>query len=329
MIRVGVVGAAGRMGATVCAAVDAAPDLELVAAVDPAGAGGVLPAAGPASPGSSGVAGSAGMAGSSGRPALTIAADVSALTDAGTEVVVDFTARDAVRANLPAYAGAGLHAVIGTTGLGDEDLAEARRLYPADGRLGCVVAANFAIGAVLLIHFAELAAPWFETAEIIELHHDAKADAPSGTAVATAERMAAASADWAPDPTRTETIPGARGAVGAAGIPIHSVRLRGLVAHEEVILGTAGQTLTLRHDSMDRISFMPGVLLAVRAVGGGALAGGGAGAGTGTGGGAGAGTGTGGGAGAGTGTGGGAGAGTGTGAGRPGVTVGLDPLLGL
>jgi 4-hydroxy-tetrahydrodipicolinate reductase len=129
------------------------------------------------------------------------------------------------------------------------------------------VAPNFAIGAVLMMRFAELAAPYFETAEVIELHHDEKLDAPSGTAMLTLERMAAASSDWAPDPTTKTVVEGARGGAGPAGIRVHSVRLRGLVAHQEVLLGTTGQSLSIRHDSYDRTSFMPGVLLAVRAVG--------------------------------------------------------------
>lgn len=248
-VRVGVVGAAGRMGAAVCAALDAAPDLELVAAVDPASAGAALPSPAP------GV-----------RGELVVAAGVDALADAGAEVAVDFTVAGATRAQLPVYAAAGIHAVVGTTGLGDDDLSAAAGAYPRGGTLGCVIAANFAIGAVLMMRFAELAAPWFETAEIVELHHDAKPDAPSGTALATARRMAGASGKWAPDPTRTETVPGARGATGPGGIRLHAVRLRGLVAHQEVLLGTEGQTLTLRHDSTDRSSFMPGVLLAVRQV---------------------------------------------------------------
>ncbi len=247
-LRVGVVGAAGRMGATVCAALDAAVDLELVAAVDPAAAGSALPPAGGR------------------RGELVVAAEPEALAGAGAEVVVDFTVAAAVRANLAAYAVAGIHAVVGTTGLDGDDLAVAARLYPPGGPLGCVVAANFAVGAVLMMRFAELAAPWFDTAEIVELHHDGKADAPLGTAIATARRMAGASGKWAPDPTRTETIPGARGAPGPAGIRLHSVRLRGLVAHQEVLLGAEGQTLSLRHDSLERSSFMPGVLLAVRQV---------------------------------------------------------------
>ncbi len=123
---------------------------------------------------------------------------------------------------------------------------------------------NFAISAVLMMRFAELAAPYFDTAEIIELHHDEKIDAPSGTAIATAERMAAASSEWAPDPTTKIVLEGARGGVGAGGIPIHSVRLRGLVAHQEVLLGTTGQSLTIRQDSYDRTSYMPGVLLAIK-----------------------------------------------------------------
>ena len=130
----------------------------------------------------------------------------------------------------------------------------------------CVVVPNFAIGAVLMMRFAELAAPYFDTAEVIELHHNAKIDAPSGTARLTVERMAAASSTWAPDPTEHEMLTGVRGAEGPAGIRVHSVRMGGMVAHHEVILGTEGQTLTIRHDSTDRASFMPGVLAAVKAV---------------------------------------------------------------
>lgn len=245
MIRVGVVGAAGRMGSTVCAALEAAPDLDLVAAVDPAGA-------------------SPSRRGAGAGP--EIAGELDALVDARTEVVVDFTVAAAARANLPRYASWGLHAVVGTTGLDGSDLDDLAELYPPAGPGGCVVAANFAVGAVLMMRFAELAAPYFDSAEIVELHHDAKADAPSGTALATADRLAAASGRWTPDPTRAEKLPGARGAAGPAGIRIHSVRLRGLVAHQEVLLGATGQSLTLRHDSYDRSSFMPGVLLAVRSV---------------------------------------------------------------
>jgi 4-hydroxy-tetrahydrodipicolinate reductase len=244
------------MGATVCAAVTADDELELVAAVDPHAVGSTI-------------------------EGLTIAAEPRAFADAGAMVVVDFTVASAARTTVPWLAMHGIHAVVGTTGLTDDDLATFRSEFAGDGP-NCVVAANFAISAVLMMRFAELAAPFFETAEIIELHHDTKTDAPSGTALATADRMAAASSQWAPDPTKTEVIPGARGGTGPAGIHLHSVRMRGMVAHQEVILGAAGQTLVLRQDSYDRASFMPGVLLACKRV-----------------------------------------------ADRPGLTVGLDAILGL
>jgi 4-hydroxy-tetrahydrodipicolinate reductase len=231
------------MGATVGAAVSAAADLELVAAVDPAGAGGQA------------------------APGVSISPDLEALAVAKAEVAVDFSVPGAAVASAEWCSAHGIHSVIGTTGIDGEALERLRAAFPAAAGLGCVVAPNFAIGAVLMMRFAELAAPWFETGEIIELHHDAKVDAPSGTAALTAQRMAAASADWTDDPTRLETITGARGGVGPAGIHVHSVRLRGLVAHQEVLLGTTGQSLTIRHDSYDRQSFMPGVLLAVREVG--------------------------------------------------------------
>ena len=237
-IRVGVVGAAGRMGATVCRAVAADPDLELVCAVDPHAAGTTV-------------------------EGIQLAAALDALVEHRAEVVVDFTVASAARETLPWLAEHGLHAVVGTTGLGSADLDALRAQFI---RSNCIVAANFAIGAVLMMRFAELAAPYFDTAEIIELHHDAKPDAPSGTAVATADRMSAASADWAPDPTTHEVVPAARGGLGPGGIRLHSVRMRGMVAHQEVLLGAAGQTLTIRHDSYDRSSFMPGVLLACKAV---------------------------------------------------------------
>ena len=256
VIRVGVVGAAGRMGAEVCRAVAADPGTELVAAVDPATAGTRV-----------------------GDTDVVVSGDLDALSEALVDVAVDFTVPTAIRATLPRLAAAGIHAVVGTTGLGEDDYAAARLAFT---RSNAVIAPNFAIGAVLMMRFAELAAPWFETSEIIELHHDRKVDAPSGTAIATARRMAAASSDWAPDPTEQVTLVHARGAEGPAGIRIHSVRLRGLVAHQEVLFGTTGETLSIRHDSIDRTSFMPGVLLAVKAVGD-----------------------------------------------RPGVTVGLDALLGL
>jgi 4-hydroxy-tetrahydrodipicolinate reductase len=230
------------MGATVSAAVSAAADLELVAAVDPAGAGGQA------------------------APGVTISPDLEALAGAQAEVAIDFTVPGAAVASAEWCSDRGIHSVIGTTGIDDNAIEKLRQAFPAGAGVGCVVAPNFAIGAVLMMRFAELAAPWFDTAEIIELHHDAKVDAPSGTAMLTAQRMAGASADWGPDPTRVEVLPGARGGPGPAGIRIHSVRLRGLVAHQEVLLGGAGQSLSIRHDSYDRQSFMPGVLLAVREV---------------------------------------------------------------
>lgn len=226
------------MGATVCDAVAADPQLELVAAVDP---------------------------GHVGEPTngVTISGDLKALADAGCSVVVDFTVAAAARTTLPWLALHGMHAVVGTTGFSDADLVEFRGAFTSTN---CLIAANFAIGAVLMMKFAEQAAPYFETAEIIELHHNAKADAPSGTAVATAQRMAAASDQWAPDPTAHEVYVGARGGEGPAGIRIHSVRMVGMTAHQEVILGGAGQTLTIRHDSFDRASFMPGVVLACKKI---------------------------------------------------------------
>lgn len=239
VIRVGVVGAAGRMGSTVCDAVAEADGLELVAAVDVVSAGGTT-------------------------HGVTIASDLKALADATCDVVVDFTVADAARTTLPWLALHGMHAVVGTTGFSADDIESFRRAFTGSN---CLVAANFAIGAVLMMRFAEQAAPWFETAEIIEFHHNAKADAPSGTAMETARRMAAASSDWAPDPTKHEVVPGARGGEGPGGIRIHGVRMVGMTASQEVVLGTAGQTLVIRHDSNDRVSFMPGVVLACRRVG--------------------------------------------------------------
>jgi 4-hydroxy-tetrahydrodipicolinate reductase len=178
-------------------------------------------------------------------------------------VVVDFTTADAAHDNLLFLAAQGIHSVVGTSGLGDDDLAELRAAFT---KSNCVIAPNFAIGAVLMMRFAELAAPYFDSAEIIELHHDQKIDAPSGTAMSTLERMAAASDDWSPDPTQKEVIERSRGGTVPGGIHVHSVRLRGMVAHQEVLLGTEGQSLSIRHDSYDRTSFMPGVILAVKKV---------------------------------------------------------------
>jgi 4-hydroxy-tetrahydrodipicolinate reductase len=245
MQRVGVVGAGGRMGQEVGRAVAEAPDLELVAVVDPGCAGIKV-------------------------QGLTVASNVAALSELGAEVVVDFTVAAAVRQNLAHYADAGLHAVVGTTGLSEDELAEASRRFAVSGA-NAVVASNFSISAVLLFRFCQLAAPFMEGVEIIELHHDNKRDAPSGTALHTANviaeaRRAAASGPLPDDPTTEWVLPSARGAEGPGGVHIHSVRLPGLIAHEEVIFGAQGQGLTIRQDSYDRTSYMPGVLLAVRRV---------------------------------------------------------------
>jgi 4-hydroxy-tetrahydrodipicolinate reductase len=235
-IRVAVFGAKGRMGSAACAAIAADADLELAGAVSPRHAGEPI-------------------------EGVTIVSSSDDLGD--VDVAVELSRLDGARDHLAWCAANAVHAVVGTTGFNDDDLATFRGSFV---KSNCLIAPNFAIGAVLMMRFAELAAPFFETAEIIELHHDAKADAPSGTAAMTARRMAAASPDWAPDPTTHQTVDGARGGVGPAGIHVHSVRLRGLVAHQEVLLGTTGQSLTIRHDSYDRSSFMPGIVLACKQI---------------------------------------------------------------
>jgi 4-hydroxy-tetrahydrodipicolinate reductase len=252
------------MGREVVAMVASDPELELVAAVDPQAVGEEV-------------------------GALPIVADLNALVDGGAEVVVDFTRVEAARSNLAWCAEHRLHAVVGTTGFDEQDMASLRRLFagPDQGAPNCVIAANFAIGAVLMMRFAEIAAPWFDGAEIVELHHDGKVDAPSGTSLQTAARMAAARAGAGIDPypgdrTARVMVEGARGGSGPGGVRMHSVRLPGLVAHQEVLLGSTGQGLSIRHDSYARTSFMAGVALAVKAV-----------------------------------------------AARPGLTLGLEPLLGL
>ena len=245
MARVGVFGSRGRMGAEVCRAVESAPDLELVAAID--------------------------------------LGDDRAPAEAA-QVMVDFTHPDAVMDNLSWCIDHGIHAVVGTTGFTDERLDRLRTALVDHDGIGVLVAPNFSIGAVLMMHFAEQAAAFYESAEVIELHHPGKADAPSGTAVNTARRIAAArsAATLAQPPDSTvQELPGARGAT-VDGIRVHGVRLRGLVAHQEVLFGGEGETLTIRHDSLDRVSFMPGVMAAVRAI-----------------------------------------------ATRPGLTVGIEPLLGI
>jgi len=242
MIRVGVFGAGGRMGVTVCEAVRTAEGCELVAAVDPFRSG--TPVA---------------------DTDVVIASDASAMLDAGADVAVDFTVLEAARENIRWCAAHDVHTVVGTTGFSADDLDEYAELF-AHTAANAVIAANYAIGSVLMMRFAELAAPWFDTAEIIELHHDQKIDAPSGTAMTTARRMAEASKEWAEDPTTTVIAEGARGGLVADAIRVHSVRMRGMIASQEVILGTTGQSLSIRHDTFDRSSFMPGVLLAVRRV---------------------------------------------------------------
>ncbi len=237
-IRVGVFGAAGKMGQAVCAAIGVDDELDLVAAVDPFAVG---------------------------RSILgtTVSADRLAMVDAGVQVAVDFTVLDAARDNVTFCAAQGIHAVVGTTGFSEADFIGFRAGFT---RSNCLIAPNFAIGAVLMMRFAEMAAPYFQSAEIVEYHHDTKADAPSGTAVRTAERMAAASPDWATDPTKHEVYEGARGGAGPAGIRVHAVRMRGMFAHQEVLLGTAGQTLSIRHDTFDRDCYLPGIVLGCKGV---------------------------------------------------------------
>ena len=239
MIRVGVVGATGKMGRTACAAILGDPDLALVAAVSRTAAG-------------SQVGQVLGITGTD----LRFTDALQSVLDAGAEVLVDFTSP----AFAPEHIAWGIehhvHVVEGTTGFSVDEAW-------GDAEIGIVIAPNFAIGAVLMMRFAEQAARFFDAAEIVELHHDGKADAPGGTAIATARRIAAARrGDWAP-PGGDDAHPGARGA-DIEQIRVHSVRLPGLLAHQEVILGGAGQTLTIRHDSTDRTSFMPGVLMAIR-----------------------------------------------------------------
>ena len=248
MIRVGVIGAAGRMGRVVCKAVVEDPELSLVAAISPEHGGATV---GPLI----------------GHPEIDvgISGQIDELTRAVAEVGVDFTQPDVVMANVRWLIEHDLHAVVGTTGIGAVDLAEIERLIVAGGgRSNVVVAPNFAIGAVLLQRFAAEAASFFPAAEVIELHHEGKLDAPSGTSLSTARRMAESrDTEWRGP--AAESVEGVRGG-DVEGIRVHSVRLPGLVAHQEVIFGGPGQTLTLRHDSLDRASFMPGVLLAIKAV---------------------------------------------------------------
>ena len=231
-IRVGVLGSKGKMGQAVLAAISGADDLECVAQID-------------------------------------LGDSLDLLTKNNAEVVIDFTQPDSVMGNLKFAIENGIHCVVGTTGFNDEKLAQLKKMIAANPKVGVLVAPNFGLGAVLMMQFAAKAAKYFESAEIIELHHPNKIDAPSGTATRTAELMGdarkSAGLPVMPDATAT-SLDGARGSQ-VAGIHIHSIRARGLVAHQEVIFGAQGETLTIRHDSLDRSGFMPGVLVAVREVG--------------------------------------------------------------
>ncbi len=230
-IKVAVLGAKGRMGATTVGAINEAADLELVAALD-------------------------------------LGDDLNTLVTSGAEVVVDFTHPDSVMGNLEFAINHGVNVVVGTTGFDATKLKSIEGWLANHPKVGALVAPNFGLGAVLMMQFAAQASKYFESVEIIELHHPNKADAPSGTASRTAELITEARAsvnkEAMPDAT-SSGLPGARGAK-VGDVPVHSVRLRGLVAHQEVILGDLGETLTIRHDSIDRTGFMPGVLLGVRKV---------------------------------------------------------------
>jgi 4-hydroxy-tetrahydrodipicolinate reductase len=230
-IKVGVLGARGRMGAEVVNSVNTAADLELAAALD-------------------------------------LGDSLDLLIDAGVEVVVDFTHPDSVMGNLEFLIAKGIHAVVGTTGFDQARLDQVEQLLAINQRVGVLIAPNFGLGAILMMKFAEQAASFFESVEIVELHHPNKVDAPSGTARRTAELIAKARSAVGrgeqPDATST-SLEGARGA-NVDGVHIHSVRLRGLVAHQEVLFGDQGETLTIRHDSFDRTGFMPGVLVGIRNV---------------------------------------------------------------
>ena len=261
MIRVGVIGAAGRMGRVVCRAVALAEGLELVAAIDRSHVRERIDEL-------------------TGAPSgeLTVEGRLEALTDACADVAIEFTHPETVIRNLTWCIDHGVHAVVGTTGIAPDDLETIRAAVARDDRPNAVVASNFALGAALMMRFAAEAARHFAAAEVIELHHDDKVDAPSGTSLSTVRSIQTARRGAWRGPT-AESLDGVRGG-DADGIRVHSVRLPGLLAHQEVIFGAAGETLTIRHDSTDRTSFMSGVLLAVHAV-----------------------------------------------AGRPGLTVGLEPLL--
>ncbi|MFI9588110.1 4-hydroxy-tetrahydrodipicolinate reductase [Streptomyces sp. NPDC052236] len=230
-LRVAVLGARGRIGSAAVRAVEAADDMELVAA-------------------------------------LSRGDKLEALVESGTQVVIELTTPASVMGNLDFCVRHGMHAVVGTTGWSDERLAQLHTSLAASPRTGVLIAPNFSIGAVLTMKFAQQAARYFESVEVVELHHPNKADAPSGTATRTAQLIAAARAEagCAPQPDATVTaLDGARGA-DVDGVPVHAIRLRGLLAHQEVLLGGEGETLTIRHDSLHHSSFMPGILLGARRV---------------------------------------------------------------
>jgi 4-hydroxy-tetrahydrodipicolinate reductase len=248
MIRVLVAGAAGRMGSEVVRAVTAADGMEVVSAVDPGASGATVDAG-------------------NGRSVTCTSDLAAAIADTSPDVMVDFTRPDVVEGNLRIALPAGVDCVVGTTGLSEERLAQ----LAAEATAGTCLffAPNFAVGAVLMMQFAEKAARFMPHVEVTELHHDRKLDAPSGTAIRTARMIAAARREVPEAPGRETELEGMEGARGALvdGVSVHSIRLPGLVAHQEVIFGGQGQTLTIRHDSIDRTSFMPGVVLACREVG--------------------------------------------------------------
>jgi 4-hydroxy-tetrahydrodipicolinate reductase len=232
MTRVAVLGAKGRMGSTSVAAIEAAEGLEVVAQVD-------------------------------------VGDSLDAITAAGAEVALDFTQPDAALDNVRWCVEHGVNVVVGTSGFGADKLAQVEKLFTEDQTVAVLVVPNFSIGAVLLMRFAADAAAYFESVEIVEMHHPNKVDAPSGTAVRTAELIAEArtAAGRGPVPDATTTDPGGARGASVAGIPVHAIRARGYVASQEVVFGDAGETFTLRHDSHDRESFMPGVITALRGVG--------------------------------------------------------------
>ena len=248
MIRVGVIGAAGKMGRMVCASVAQDPDLALVAAIDRSHVGEPIDALAEVA-----------------ADGIRISDEFDTLLQAEAEVAVEFTHPTVVRDDVSWLIDHAMHGVVGTTGMSEKDYAEIATAIEREGaETNIFIAPNFAIGAVLAERFAIQASRWFPAAEIIELHHDRKADAPSGTALKASKEILAARAEEFHGPT-DETVPGVRGG-DMDGLRVHSVRLPGLVAHEEIIFGGQGQTLTIRHDSMDRSSFMPGVLMAIKAV---------------------------------------------------------------